>query len=215
MVAGVMIVVISLILTRVPVLGDILRTFNILIHEFGHAVGTKLMFGKVNRIEIYPVVAGVTHSELRKGMAINFTTLMGYPFASVFSLWLVNLVAKEEYELVFNIVLVIAVISLILWIRNGYGAVWTTVFIGVTYFVKVTIGGTFSEIYITFLVAILFVEAAFAAIVIIHLYSNNEEVIDAEVLAESTGIPAWFWVFTFVAVSVTVFLKGVGVWYGI
>lgn len=208
---GILTIIMVVIITKIPVVGDVFRVLNILVHEVGHLVATKMVKGETDRIELSGDVSGIAYSRVHGGFGAFFVTIAGYPFSSLMSLLLMYLVSKENYTVVYYIIFGIVLVSLVLWVRNKYGIIWSLGFLVVTYTLKSVASGGIFEKYLTFLVTIILIEALYTTIIlVIELYRGNE-VGDADTLQNITGIPRGFWVGVFFVFSLVVFVVGIGI----
>lgn len=209
---GLLILAVSIILTVLPKVGYGVRVLNTLVHEFGHAVGAIVTSGKVVKIELYRDVSGVAQSMTKGGFSAILTTFIGYPFSSIISLWFVYLIDKGDYELVSNILIGVAVLSLIMWIRNLYGIIWTTLYLIISLVVRIYFNETLFQLYVQLNVGIIYFEAMYSTLVLAVLYRKGKDVGDATSLRERTGIPVIIWVILYIGISVTVFFYGLQYW---
>ena len=116
-----LIFVITLIITRIPILGKYFRVVDTIIHESGHALMAILTSGKVLSINLFADTSGstVTKSTNKFGQAL--VSFAGYPISSLTALLMMYLINSSNHLLVIFILVTIAITGMILFIRNGYG----------------------------------------------------------------------------------------------
>lgn len=209
---GIITLIVVLLIMRVPYLGTGAKTVNVLVHEFGHALGTKLTLGRVNSIVLNSDLSGEAHSSVRGKFSMFVASLMGYPFASIMSVWFIGLLREGHYNAVMNIILGIAIICLLLWIRNGYGVLWAVLYIALIFIVKNNAGDGLYQFFVKLNVGILFVEATYSSLILVWARRLRRDILDTQVLKFATGIPEGFWVYLIAGVGVVTFFSGIGYW---
>ena len=108
------------------------RNIDTMVHEFGHAVVTLALSGKVMYIELYQDHSGVTYSSITKQWAIIPVALAGYITASLFAWFLFSAYSKGKQRLGLQVMIVLSGLSLILFVRNGFGIMFLVGFIALT-----------------------------------------------------------------------------------
>jgi hypothetical protein len=201
--------VISLILTRVPIVGIYFRVVNTMIHETGHALMALFSSGSVLRVEYFSNTEGnaLTKSSGRLGSIL--VSLAGYPFSSAMGLLFFYLIHSGWEVVVLYIVAGLAFINLLFFVRNRYGIFWLITFLLVTgsvlYFQQEFLLFAFP----VFIAMIVMVDSLLSAVhlLLISLHTPKKAG-DAKNLKKFTGIPAFVWALLFMAfASYTVYLS--------
>ena len=197
---AILISAVLLILLHIPYLGLFLRAFNTMIHESGHAIMTLLVSGKVESISLFANTEGVTESYLSSWFSSILVSLSGYIFSSVALIVVAFLWKKHYHKTILLVFGLLALVNLVLWVRNLYGIMWLVLFVGtVSLALKASKKGILP--YITLALFIILCTDAFrASFDILYLsYLDSTQAGDATNLAKQTLIPALVWgIFFFV-----------------
>lgn len=170
------------------------RNMDTMVHEFGHAAATLLVSGEVQYIHLYEDHSGVTLSAVERGWRLIPVALAGYMAASLFTVLLFELHRRRQHRLGLAIVTVIALVCLLLFVRNAYGAQWLLGFI-VLNTVAFLLPFGFARVgYFLLLAFLSLVESVFGAVTIAVLsWTSPGSAGDAANLAGATGLPAIMW----------------------
>ncbi|MDP4172087.1 MAG: M50 family metallopeptidase [Bacillota bacterium] len=115
--------VMAIILTNIPILGNYVKVINTLIHESGHAF-IALLGGNVKRISLFMNTEGVTYSTQSTWIGGFFTSLAGYVFSSFMAFLSFWLIGKRQYRILIVVLLLFISLNLVFWVRNFYGLFW-------------------------------------------------------------------------------------------
>ncbi|WP_270167380.1 M50 family metallopeptidase [Paenibacillus sp. SYP-B4298] len=203
----------SAVLTRFIPFSSFFRNLNTLIHEFGHALVTLLLSGRVLRIDLNPDHSGVTYSMLPSSSywGIMSVSLAGYILAALMSVLLFYLYYKKLAKAGLWLLTVIAVINVVFFVHEGFGFQWLLGLIvlnAAVLFIGSRRGrGSFGELMLRgyyLLIAFLILEESALSPLVLVFYSLTEPSAagDAANLAELTSIPALVWSLLFTLVSV-------------
>ncbi|GIP40255.1 hypothetical protein J31TS4_35350 [Paenibacillus sp. J31TS4] len=186
--------IVSAFLTRVLPFSDYFRNVDTMIHEFGHAVVTLLLSGKVYSISLFSDHSGVTQSAITRGWALIPVGLAGYMTASLTAWLLFRLDAKGREGMGMKAVLLVAIVSLLLFVRNQFGVLWLLGFIVLTALILLFAGRTVGRIYYL-IVAFLTLEESVMGPFSLVLYAleNPAQAGDATLLAIHSPLPAVVW----------------------
>ena len=83
-------------------------------------------------IELYQDHSGVTYSSITKQWAIIPVALAGYITASLFAWFLFSAYSRGKQRLGLQVMIVLSVLSLVLFVRNGFGIMFLVGFIALT-----------------------------------------------------------------------------------
>jgi hypothetical protein len=170
------------------------KNIDTLIHEFGHAIMTLALSGSVMDIALYSDQSGVTRSAVSNGWSMLPIGLAGYMTASLFTLYLFTSYAKGRQRSGLIAITIIAAVTLVLFVRNGYGFTWLIGFIAFNVVVLMFAGKGISRFYYLLIAFLSLEESVFGPI-----WLNIAAVIrpgkagDATVLSQTTSIPALVW----------------------
>lgn len=189
-------------LTRLIPFSSWFRMLDTMIHEFGHAIATLLVSGRVLRIELYPDHSGVTYSVITSGWSQLIVSLAGYITASLFAVALFYSYSRQKQGQGLMIITALALVSGLLFVRNGYGLIWLLIFIALNLLFLV-IGGRIRSFYYLLLAFLCLEESVMAPLTLLLLaVSRPGSAGDAANLAALTGVPAIVWALLFFAIAV-------------
>lgn len=170
------------------------RNIDTMVHEFGHAVVTLALSGKVMYIELYQDHSGVTYSSITKQWAIIPVAIAGYITASLFAWFLFSAYSKGKQRLGLQVMIVLSALSLILFVRNGFGIMFLVGFIALTIIVLALTPKWLRDFYYLLLAFLCLEESVFGPFsLVIYAWGNSRQAGDATNLALHTGIPAIVW----------------------
>lgn len=174
------------------------RNLDTMVHEFGHAVVTLALSGKVMYIELYQDHSGVTYSSITKQWAIIPVALAGYITASLFAWFLFSAYSRGKQRLGLQVMILLSSLSLILFVRNGFGIMFLVGFIALTIIILALTPKWLSDFYYLLLAFLCLEESVFGPFsLIIYAWGNARQAGDATNLALHTGIPAIVWAIGF------------------
>ncbi|RXI96215.1 M50 family peptidase [Anaerobacillus alkaliphilus] len=179
---------------HIPKVNLYFAALNTMFHEMGHAIACLLCKGRVIKISLFPSTEGQIITASGSWISRVFISYAGYTFSPLVAYACFYLIGEGLYlELLYGFIGV-AIINLVLWVRNLYGVFWLTTFIGLCLlFVYLGHVGAI-EIFVQFLAALLLVEAVRSAFIICYLsFRDRRQAGDATSLAKSTFIPAFIW----------------------
>jgi hypothetical protein len=184
----------SAFLTHLIPFSSFFRYLDTTIHEFGHALVTLLLSGKVMYIELYADHSGVTKSLMTRSWSIIPVALAGYMAASLFAWLLFALNARDLHRRGLLFVTLMAMLSLVLFVRNGYGMVWLAGFIALNLVVMLWGGRTLTRWYYLLVAFLTLEESVFGPFSLLMLAMERPgRAGDASLLAQETVVPALVW----------------------
>lgn len=203
----------SAVLTRFIPFASFFRNLNTMIHEFGHAVVTLLLSGRVLRIDLNPDHSGVTYSMFPSSSLWGMisVSLAGYILAALMSVLLFYLYYKRQAKAGLWLITAIAVVNVVFFVHQGFGFQWLLGLIvlnAAVLFIGSRRGnGGFGAVMLKgyyLLIAFLILEESALSPLVLVFYSVTEPSAagDAANLAELTGVPALVWSLLFTLVSV-------------
>lgn len=189
----------SAFLTHLIPFSSFFRYLDTTIHEFGHALVTLLLSGKVMYIELYADHSGVTKSLISQSWAIIPVSMAGYVTASLFAWLLFAMHARGLHRRGLGFMTLLAVLSLALFVRNSYGMLWLSGFIALN-IVIMAWGVRWMTQWYYLLVAFLTLEESVFGPVSLLVYSleRPHQAGDATLLGQATILPAPVWAVGFI-----------------
>ncbi|WP_028548995.1 M50 family metallopeptidase [Paenibacillus sp. UNC451MF] len=184
----------SAFLTRLIPFSSFFRNLDTMIHEFGHAVVTLALSGKVMYIELYANHSGVTYSQIMNNWSSIPVSLAGYMTASLFAVFLFKMRAGGKQRLGLQVITVLAIISLILFVRNEFGVMWLVGFIALNIIMLALSPRWLTDFYYLLLAFLTLEESVVGPIsLIVYALENPASAGDAANLSRVTPIPAIGW----------------------
>jgi hypothetical protein len=198
----VLFLVASAFLTRWIPFSSFFRNVDTMIHEFGHALITLILSGQVMYIELYVDHSGITRSAVGKVWTMIPIALAGYMTASLFAWFLFSMYAQGKQRRGLTLLNLIAIVSLVLFVRNGFGITWLIGFIAINAVVLIWPGNTLSKYYYLLIAFLSLEESVFGPIsLMLSAFVDPNEAGDAAVLSQDTFIPAAVWTIWFTIFS--------------
>jgi len=193
-------VALSVVLPRIPHGNKLLYPFALLgvwIHELGHAVMAKLLGGDVDRMELYKGLGGVVfhRSEGRlTGALVSAAGLLGPAFFG--ALIIVFSARTKTSRYVLPVISVAAVLSVVFFIRNGFG-IWSMSLIAVVLVPIAFKAPDIVRVFVAQLIGIQFCLASWGT----WDYLFTDKIIvagrpvnsDTGSIADALLLPYWFW----------------------
>ncbi|MFC4597388.1 M50 family metallopeptidase [Cohnella hongkongensis] len=189
-------------LTRLIPFSDFFRNVDTLIHEMFHALATLLLSGDVQYIHLYSDQSGLTYSAYAGQWKSIPISLAGYVGSALFALLLFYLHSRRRERAGLIAIAAIAVLGLVLFVRNGFGAAWCAGFAALTILVVVLSRPGLIKGYYLLVAFICLVESVISALIILAMSLQNPAAAgDATLLDRATHIPALFWGLLFAVFS--------------
>ncbi|NHN32560.1 M50 family metallopeptidase [Paenibacillus agricola] len=192
----------SVLLTRWIPFSSFFRSLDTMIHEFGHALVTLAFSGKVNYIELNADHSGVTLSSVTNSWSVIPIALAGYMLASLFAVFLFKMQAIGKQSLGLQVITVLAIISLLVFVRNGYGMVWLIGFIILNVVMLFVVPRWLRDGYYMFMAFLTLEESVMGPIsLILYAWNDPASAGDATNLGRMTLVPAIVWALLFTLFS--------------
>lgn len=181
----------AFLLLRVPRLNSYLRTVNTLLHESGHALVAVLMSGEAMEIKLNSDTSGSALTRTTSKGRAFWVSFAGYPIAALGSLLLMALAYHKDYKTGFLILVSVAIINLIVFVRNSYGIFWLITFSLVLFLIHGFLSPSIALILFRFIALIAFIESITSTFVIFILgLTNRRKAGDITTMEKLSGIPA-------------------------
>jgi len=180
--------------------------FTTWVHECGHAVAAVLLGGSVASVTIEPDTSGLTRSLVPASrLARGIIASAGYLTASIVGCFLLTAtrVERRAKPILWGIG-VFMLITLVLWIRNLFGAVvvigWAAALLAIAQ--RRTARG-----FASFVLSVLGIQVALNAVFNIRVLFLVNGPSDAQTMATLFLAPAWFWASLWMAMSVAMLVS--------
>jgi hypothetical protein len=184
----------ALLLTRIPVLGKYFRSVNTLVHEAGHAFTTLALSGEVIAVNLFADTSGTTVTKAKGKFSQSIIAMAGYPVSALTG-WLCLLLLHKGYYLYILFILTsIALIIMVLSLRNMYGLFWAGTFIVLNLLFIYFNNPNAIYVFSAFYSVIIFTDAIVSSYVLLILsFRQPKKAGDASNLQKFTKIPAFIW----------------------
>ena len=184
----------ALLLTRIPVLGKYFRGVNTLVHEAGHAFTTLLLSGEVIAVNLFADTSGTTVTKAKGKFPQALIALAGYPISALTGWLCLFLIHRGLYLYVLFILTSIALIIMILSLRNAYGLFWAGTFVVLNLLLIYFNNKFLIYTLATFYSVIIFADAIISSVVLFVLsIKQPKKAGDATNLQKITKVPAVIW----------------------
>jgi hypothetical protein len=191
-------IVLAAVLTQWIPFSSFFRNVDTMIHEFGHALLTLILSGKVLYIHLFSDHSGVTYSSVSYSWRFIPISLAGYIMASGFTVLLFGLYAKGKSQIGLILLSGIAALNVIFFVRNTYGVLWCIGFIICNIIVIYVPWGWLREFYFTLIAFVGLVESVLGPIyLVVTALQSPSQAGDAANLSQLTFIPAAIWALIF------------------
>jgi hypothetical protein len=192
----------AIVLTRIPLLGKYFRSVNTLVHEAGHAFATLVLSGEVIAVNLFADTSGTTVTKAKSKFSQALISLAGYPFSALTGLLCMYLLNKGFYLYVFFILTSIALVIMILSLRNMYGLFWAGTFVVLNLLLIYFNNRTLVYGFAAFYSVIIFTDAIISSFVLLIIaVKQPNKAGDAANLQKITRIPSIVWALIFLAFS--------------
>lgn len=182
---------IAFLLLRVPRLNSYLRTTNTLLHESGHALVAILMSGEAIEIKLNSNTSGSALTRTTSKAKAFWVSFAGYPIAALVAMLLMALAYHNDYRTGFLILISLAIINLIVFVRNTYGIFWLITFSLVLFSIYAFLAPPRALILFRFIVLITFIEGVTSTLTIVVLgLTKHKKAGDITTMEKLSGIPA-------------------------
>ena len=184
----------ALLLTRIPVLGKYFRGVNTLVHEAGHAFTTLLLSGEVIAVNLFADTSGTTVTKAKGKFPQALISLAGYPISALTGWLCLFLIHRGLYLYVLFILTSIALIIMILSLRNAYGLFWAGTFVVLNLLLIYFNNKFLIYTLATFYSVIIFADAIISSVVLFVLsIKQPKKAGDATNMQKITKVPAVIW----------------------
>jgi len=198
-----MILAVTLIVTRIPYIGKYFRVVDTIIHETAHALMAVLTSGKVLSINLFADTSGSTVTKSTNKFGQVLVSLAGYPISSLMALLMMYLIKSSNHLLIIFILVSVAVIGMMLFIRNGYGLLWAGTFSTLNFLVIYFDNQLVIQSLSIFYTLIILTDSVIAPLHLLVLsVTQSSKAGDAASLKKTTHIPAVIWALLFSAIAI-------------
>lgn len=182
------------VLTHFIPFSSFFRNVDTLIHEFGHALLTLLLSGKVHYIYLFSDHSGVTYSTVIEMWQFIPISLAGYMLSAIFTITLFFLYNRNKQQKGLIILSLITLICVILFVRNTYGIIWCIGFIALNIGAYLLPWKWIRDFYYLLIAFICLVESVIGPVyLLVKSITLPAGAGDAANLSEITFVPAIVW----------------------
>lgn len=187
---------IAIFLPRIPLLGKYFRSINTLVHEAGHAFITLILSGEVIEVNIFSDTSGTTVTKAKGKFSQTLIALAGYPFSVLTGMLCLFLLHNGYYLYIIFILTCIALIIMILSLKNMYGLFWAGTFVVLNLLLIYFNNKNLIYVFSVFYSLIVFTDAIVSSLILMILsVKQPKKAGDATNLSKTTKIPASVWAF--------------------
>ena len=185
---------IAVLLSRIPLLGKYFRSINTLVHEAGHAFATLILSGEIIAINLFADTSGSTVTKAKNKFSQALISLAGYPVSALMGWLCLFLLYKGYYLYILFILTSIALIIMILSLKNMYGLFWAGTFVVLNLLLIYFNNQTVIYIFAAFYALVIFTDAIISSFILLVLaIKQPKKAGDATNLQKTTKIPAMVW----------------------
>lgn len=197
-----LILVVTLIVTRIPLIGKYFRVVDTMIHEMAHALMAVFTSGKVMSINLFADTSGSTVTKSSNKFGMVLVSLAGYPVSSLAALLMMYLIKTGNYLFIIFILVSIAIIGMMLFIRNGYGLLWAGTFSVLNFLVIYFDNKFVIQSLSIFYSLIILTDSVIAPLYLLVLsFTQPAKAGDAANLKKASHIPAVVWALLFSTIA--------------
>lgn len=191
------------ILTHLIPFSSFFRNVDTLIHEFGHALITLLLSGKVQFIHLFSNHSGVTYSYVAESWQYIPISLAGYMISAIFTVILFYLYNRNMQQTGLILLTIVTVLCVIFFVRNTFGVAWCIGFIALNVGAYLLPWKWVRDFYYLLIAFICLVESVISPMYLIFKsITSPSQAGDAANLSQATFIPAIIWSLLFTAFAV-------------
>lgn len=193
---------VAALLTRFIPYSSFFRNVDTLVHEFGHALMTLVLSGDVQYIHLFADHSGITYSTVTNAWRLIPISLSGYIVSALFA-WLLFVLYRRQYMTAGLVaVTMVAIVSLVFFVRNEYGIFWCVGFIILNAAIYMAPWEWLKRGYYLLISFILMVDSVISAITLLLVSVQQPyQAGDAANLYQATGIPSVLWALLFILVA--------------
>ena len=185
---------IVLVIMRVKTVGVVFKNYNTLFHELGHAVMSLLFSGQVHKIELNHNAGGVAVTSNKSWLAKFMVSIAGYPAGAIAGWSIFNHLQfiNPQYQL--YILFGTIAVSLLFWIRNKYGIVWSV--LNLLFFAAIWYFNWFSvlKVFVFVMASAVMTESLWSVLILIYISAEDPQNSgDAKNLRDLTYLPSIVW----------------------
>jgi hypothetical protein len=187
-------IIATIIIAFIPYVRSVTGTIHTLIHESGHALAALFTSGKVYSISLFANTGGVAYTGSRSWISSIVVGYAGYTFASLISFLSFYLISNGKFLILFYSFVSLALINLLLWVRNAFGILWLFLYlVGCSLLMYYQLS-FLKEVMVYLLSSVILVQSILASFTILLLsIKNTSRAGDALLLQKLTYIPAFIW----------------------
>lgn len=167
---------------------------NTMIHETCHACMAIVTGGRIRGVSLSADSSGLAETTSSSRIARILVSYAGYTGSSLVAVGLFYLLHLGKYEWIIYFFVLLSTINWLFWVRNLFGFIWLTAFIGMMIFFLYKHFEVLLLHISILLTCMVLVQSIVSALVILkYSVTDRRNAGDATNLAKSTFVPAIFW----------------------
>ncbi|MGZ9583500.1 M50 family metallopeptidase [Paenibacillus marinisediminis] len=195
-------IVVAAVLTRWIPYSSFFRNVDTMIHEFGHALMTLVLSGKVMYIHLFADYSGVTYSTVTDSWKFIPIALAGYTTSALFASLMFALYRRNQLKIGLIAVTLVTLVSVVFFVRNEFGVLWCIGFIVINVIAYLVPWEWLRQGYYLLIAFILMVESVISTLTILAASVTQPlQAGDAANLYNATGVHSIVWALLFVAIA--------------
>ena len=175
-------------------LGMSVAICNTMVHETCHSLMAILTGGRIKGVSLSSDTSGLAETTSNSRIARILVSYAGYTGSSLVAVGLFYLLYLGNYEWIIYFFILLSAINWLFWVRNLFGFLWLTAFIGMMVFFLYKDFEVLLVHISILLTCMVLVQSIVSAFVILKLsVTDRRNAGDATNLAKFTFIPTLFW----------------------
>lgn len=185
-------------------IGMVVAIANTMIHESCHALMAIITGGRIKGVSLSSDTSGLAETTSNSRIARILVSYAGYTGSSLVAVGLFYLLYLGKYEWIIYFFILLSAINWLFWVRNLFGFLWLTAFIGMMVFFLYKHYEVLLVHISILLSCMVLVQSIVSAFVILKLsVTDRRNAGDATNLAKFTFIPTLVWGTLFFVQSIT------------
>ncbi|TCZ76325.1 M50 family peptidase [Paenibacillus albiflavus] len=191
------------VLTELIPFSSFFRNVETLIHEFGHALLTLVLSGKVHFIYLFSNHSGVTYSYVNERWQFIPIALAGYILSAILTIVLFWLYNRNQHRKGLIGLTILTLICVLFFVRNAFGVFWCIGFIALNIGAYLLPWKWVRDFYYLLISFICLVESVIGPMYLAFLsITSPASAGDAANLSRITFIPAIIWSLLFTVIAI-------------
>ncbi|WP_307555716.1 M50 family metallopeptidase [Paenibacillus sp. V4I5] len=209
-----MLIVVSIVITQIPILNKYLSLINTFFHEWGHAFMALLTGGQVYRIKLNMDTSGFAQTGSKWWIGRFLTVISGYPFSALFPCFMIFLILNNEYVTAYWTLAMMLAITIVLWLRDLFSLIWAgSVLLILALLIKYGMDVKWLIFIVMSIAIVNSIKSAWNVFVL--SIQDYRKAGDATALSQMTLVPVGIWGGLFFVSSITIVCYSVLIYMGV